>query len=97
MNIADFRKWPELRATNLRVENFCKPYFSAPLTSENVLLMPVPSAVSAPTKATAIRDAMRAYSIAVAPDISLENALMCFLIYIPNLHSYFARQVTLAP
>jgi hypothetical protein len=45
-----------------------RAYFMSPPTSVNSLLMLVPSAASAPTMKTAIKEAMSAYSIAVAPD-----------------------------
>ena len=47
------------------------PYFSWSETAVNVLVNLVPSVVIAAIAATAIRAAIRPYSIAVAPDSSL--------------------------
>ena len=57
-------------------------YFNDEPTSENVLLRLVPSVVRAPIIATAISEAINAYSIAVAPSWLERKALSVLII--PN-------------
>src|SRR4051794_9249364 len=73
-------------------------HFKAELTCENSWLRRVPSAVKPPMIATAINEAIRAYSMAVAPESLRIKDLMCMVIeFAPqrrkgvSLYSLFAQ------
>ena len=66
----------------------CEDHFSTPLTSENSLLRPVPRLVSATTSATAIKLAINAYSIAVAPRSSSKSFLTDRIVIIEIVPSF---------
>lgn len=58
----------------------------------NIVLSAVPTASIARIHATAIPDAIKPYSIAVAPDSSFKNLATKFCIYVlPDIISYIAE------
>src|ERR1700722_6173266 len=63
-----------------RLNRLGRGYFRLPETSPKVVLRRVPRAVSAVMIATAISEAIRAYSMAVAPDSLATNFLMDLII-----------------
>src|SRR5277367_971559 len=63
-------------------------HFSTPLISTNSLLRPVPRLVSATTSATAIKLAINAYSIAVAPRSSSKSFLTDRIVIIEVVPSF---------
>src|ERR1700691_2552281 len=63
-------------------------YLRTPLISLNSLLRRVPRLVKTVTSATAINEAISAYSIAVAPDSLLTNALRDLIIFLLLLQKW---------
>jgi hypothetical protein len=75
------QRWPGPSRASAGIFSLFWIYLSTPLISLNSVLRRVPRLVKTVTSATAINEAISAYSIAVAPDSLPTNALRDLIIF----------------